>query len=157
LFSNTSKRGKNNEKVALLWAVVLLGMVAVARADIVGAGPAPVILPAATQDVYFHIGALNLNVPWDNVNVVYLYDLEGKRNLVGGEAVVASIWRLQATVGGVTSLDGQGAPFVGGNLWFTNPIPAIAILSEIKPGIFGGWDWTRGNAIFGFKAALPLF
>lgn len=137
-------------------ALLLFGFVAVAKADVVGTGEYVSPLPGHT-DTYFHVGALNLVVPWDNVNAVYLYDFQGQRNLVGGEAVVASIWRIQATVGGVTSLDGHGAPFVGGNLWFTNPIPSIAILSEIKPGVFGGWDWTRGQAIFGFKAAIPLF
>src|SRR5206468_12699854 len=125
--------------------------------DIVGPGPAPVIVPKPTQSIYYHIGPLNLNVPWENVNVVYLYDLQAARNLVGGEAVVASLWRLQGTVGAVTSLDGNGAPFVGGNLWFSNPLPQIAILNEVKPGVFAGYDWNRAAAMFGFKAAIPLF
>jgi hypothetical protein len=143
-------------------AVVMMGLiwgVQEAFADNVGTG-AYVSTPSTTPDVYFHIGALNLNVPWNNVNVVYLFDLNQRRNLVGGEAVFASLWRIQATGGAVTSMDGKGAPFIGGNLWFTNPIPQIAILNQIKPGIFGGWDWNgggRGVPMFGFKAAMPLF
>ena len=129
-----------------------------AAADIVGTGPAPVIIPTVVPSpVYFHIGALNLTVPWDEVNAVYLYDLKGKRNLIGGEAVVATLWKIQGTVGGVTSLDGVGAPFVGGNLWFANPLPQIAILNQIKPGIFGGYDWNKQAAMFGFKASIPIF
>lgn len=143
--------------VIVAWMVVLGVSLSHADTSVVGTGPAPVILPTTPQPVYFHVGALNLTVPWDDVNVVYLYDLQGKRNLVGGEAVVATLWKLQATVGAVTSLSGQGAPFVGGNLWFTNPLPQIAILSQIKPGIFGGYSWNDGAAIFGFKAAFPLF
>lgn len=143
----------------LLIAALLLWPLRPAAAEVtvpVGTG-AYTPAPAPQSDIYFHIGPLNLNVPWDNVNAVYLYDLKGQRNLVGGEAVVASLWRVQATVGGITSLDGHGAPFFGGNLWFSNPIPQIAILNQIKPGIFGGWDWQRGAAMFGFKAAIPIF
>lgn len=147
------------KKLALLWATVLFGMVAVARGDtaVIGPGPAPVIVPASNPGIYYHVGALNFTLPWDNVNVVYLYDLQGKRNLVGGEAVIASLWKLQGTVGAVTGLDGQGAPFVGGNLWFDNPIPQLAILNTVKPGIFGGYDWNAKATMFGFKAAIALF
>ena len=110
-----------------------------------------------SSSIYYHIGPLNLTVPWDEVNAVYLFDLNAKRNLVGGEAVVATLWKLQATMGAVTSLDGKGAPFVGGNMWFPNPIPQLAILDQVKPGIFGGYDWVRGASMFGFKAAVALF
>lgn len=140
-----------------LLAVLLFCGAAVCSADIVGPGEAPVIVPKQSQSVYYHIGSLNLTVPWDNVNVVYLYDLKGQRNLVGGESVIARLWRVEGTVGAVTSLDGHGAPFVGGNLWFENPLPQIAILSQIKPGIFGGYDWNKESAMFGFKAAMPIF
>lgn len=142
-------------------AIVLIAVIAIlssAHADIIGTGPAPVIVPTTTPSpVYYHLGALNLTVPWDEVNVVYLYDLQGKRNMVGGETVVATLWRLQGTLGAVTSLDGIGAPFVGGNLWFSNPLPQIAILGQIKPGIFGGYDFNKSSAMFGFKASMPIF
>lgn len=150
-------------KMRFWWIIAVVGILAIgllqhAHAEIVGPGPAPVIVPPSTPtDVYFHIGALNLTVPWENVNVVYLYDLQGKRNMVGGEAVVAKLWRLQGTFGAVTSLDGQGSPFVGGNLWFENPIPSLAILGQIKPGVFGGYSWRDNAAMFGFKASMPIF
>lgn len=121
-------------------------------------GPGAYEAPAPYyNDVYFHVGPLNLNVPWNNVNAVYLYDLAEHQNMLGGEAVVASLWRIQATAGAVTTLDGRGAPYVGGNLWFPNPIPQIALLDQIKPGIFGGWDWNRRGPIYGFKAAIAIF
>lgn len=148
------------KKLALLVSLVL-GLAGLSQADsVVTAGPGAAPVPPATSgtsSIYYHIGALNLTIPWDNVNIVYLYDLEGKRNLVGGEAVVISLWRIQGTVGAVTSLDGNGAPFIGGNIWFDNPIPSVAILSQIKPGVFGGYSWVDGAAIFGFKAAFPIF
>lgn len=148
------------KKLKLLVAFVgLLSVANIAHAEDVtaaGPGPAPVFLPA-TQNVYYHIGSLNLTVPWQNVNVVYLYDFNGKRSLMGGESVVATLWRLQGTVGAVTDIDGNGSPFVGGNLWFDNPVPQLAILNQVKPGVFGGYDWNRGASIFGIKAAMPLF
>lgn len=146
------------KKLCLAFALVLgLGPMKPAAADVVGAGPYVSPLPKVDGEIYAHVGPLNLTIPWQNVNVVYLYDFQSDRSLIGGEAVVASIWRIQATVGAVTSLAGNGSPFVGGNIWFPNPVPQIAILNEIKPGVFGGWDWTEGHSIFGVKAAYPIF
>jgi hypothetical protein len=125
-------------------------------ADVVGPGPYESPLPKESS-VYAHVGPLNLVLPWNDLAAVYLFDINSKTNLVGGEAVVASIWRVQATVGAVMDLDGNGNPFIGGNLWLPNPVPAIAFLNDIKPGIFGGFDWRRGESMFGFKAAIPIF
>lgn len=148
------------KRLALLVSLVL-GLAGLSRADsVVTAGPGAAPVPPAisgTSSIYYHIGALNLTIPWDNVNAVYMYDLNAKRNLVGGEAGIASLWIIQATVGAVTSIDGNGAPYVGGNIWLPNPIPQLAILNYIKPGVFGGYDWNRGASIFGFKAAIPIF
>lgn len=148
------------KKIALLLAIGLnlswpLNVLAEVTLP-VGAGPYTVPTPKAS-DTYFHIGPLNMVVPWDHVNVVYLYDLRGKRNLVGGEAVFARLWILEGTGGAVTSLDGHGAPYVGGNIHFPNPVPQLAILNQIQPGIFGGYDFTRNSSIFGFKAAIAIF
>lgn len=144
--------------VIIIAVIAALGALQSVFADVIGPGAAPVIVPAsAPTSIYYHIGALNLTVPWDEVNVVYLYDLNGKRSLVGGEAVVAKLWHFDATAGAVTSIDGHGAPYVGGNLWFPNPVPQLAILNTVKPGVFGGYDWNRGAAIWGFKAAVSIF
>lgn len=158
---------KNNKKgfipVALLIvAGIFVAGMAVEKAwgDTAVVGPGPATVPVVTPSnpgVYYHFGSLNLTVPWDHVNAVYLYDLNAKRNLVGGEAVVATLWKLEATAGAVTSIDGHGAPYVGGNLWFPNPTPQLAIFNTIQPGVFGGYDWNRGAAIWGFKAAVALF
>lgn len=143
--------------VVAMIAILLMVASVKAEVDVVGPGPAPALLPVVTQDVYFHVGPLNLTVPWANVNVVYLYDFMSERNLIGGESVVVSLWRLQGTIGAVTTLEGKGTPFLGGNLWFDNPIPQLAILNQIKPGIFGGWNWESGRAILGVKAAFNVF
>lgn len=145
-------------KKTLLAFLLLASPLFADTSNIVGPGAAPVpIISPSNPGIYYHIGALNLTVPWDHINAVYLYDLVGKRNLMGGESVVATLWHVEATVGAVTGLDGHGAPYVGGNLWFSNPIPQLAILNEIQPGVFGGYDWNRGAAVLGLKAAIPLF
>ena len=149
----------------ILWILIVVGILALgllqttvhaADSPIVGTGPYTAPAPAPNP-VYAHIGPLNFTLPWEYLNVVYLYDLHAKRNLVGGESVVATLWKLQGTVGAVTSLDGIGAPFVGGNLWFDNPIPQVALLNQVKPGLFGGYDWNAGGPIFGFKAAVAVW
>lgn len=104
-----------------------------------------------------HIGPLNLNVPFNELDVVYLYDVIAKRNLVGGETPVATLWRIQGTLGAVTSVDGKGAPYAGGKLVLPSLPTNLGFLAQVQPGIFGGYDWNRGSAIAGFKADLPLF
>lgn len=147
------------KKSLVLTAAMMFLPLRPAAADIVGTGPAPVpvILPTSASPVYFHVGALNLTVPWNDVNIVYLFDIPTRTNLVGGEAVVATLWKFQGTFGAVTSIEGAGAPFVGGNMWFSNPIPQIALLNEIKPGIFGGYDFRNKAVLWGFKAAFNVF
>lgn len=145
-------------KKTLLALALLVSPIFADTTNIIGPGPAPSpIIAPSNPGVYYHIGALNLTVPWDTVNAVYMYDLEGKRNLAGGEAVIATLWHLQGTVGAVTSLDGHGAPYVGGNLWLPNPLPALAILNTVQPGVFCGYDWNKEAVMFGFKAAINVF
>lgn len=110
-----------------------------------------------TQGVYFSLGPLNLTLPWDNPQVTYLYDFEAKSSLVGGEAQLAQIWKFGVSAGAVTSLQGQGAPFVGVDLELPNPAPQFASLAAIHPGAFGGYNFTSGKAMFGLKASVAIF
>lgn len=104
-----------------------------------------------------HIGRLDLLIPLNNVDVTYLYDLIHERSLVGGETPIARLWVIEGTIGAVTSIDGHGAPFVGGNIVIPNPAPNIAVLGTIKPGVWGGYSWNDGAAIAGIKASMPIF
>lgn len=113
--------------------------------------------PQAPSNVYFNLGKLQLLVPFNEVDVTYLYDVIGNRNLIGGETPLVQLWNIQGTVGAVTSMDGRGAPYVGGKLKLPNPVPRLAFFGDIQPGLFGGYDWNRGAAIAGFKADLPIF
>lgn len=110
-----------------------------------------------TIGVYAHMGPLNMTIPWDNPQVTYLFDIQSKTNLVGGEMPIASIWKFSVTAGAVTSLQGVGAPFVGLNLQLPSPIPQLAGLAAIHPGAFGGFNFTTGKAMFGFKASVSIF
>lgn len=111
----------------------------------------------AFADIYYSLGPLNLTIPWSDPQVTYLYDFQSKKNLVGGEMPIVSIWKLVATAGAVTSTDGIGTPFVGLNLELPNPTPQLAALASLHPGVFGGYNINRGQAMFGLKASLSIF
>lgn len=111
----------------------------------------------AFADVYYKLGALNLTVPWSDPQVTYLYDFQSQKSLVGGEMPIASLWKLEATAGAVTSIEGIGTPFLGLNLDLPNPAPMYAALSSLHPGVFGGYNFNSGQAMFGLKASLSIF
>lgn len=111
----------------------------------------------AHADVYYSLGKLNLTVPWSDPQVTYLYDFQGKQNLVGGEMPIAQLWKFVATAGAVTSTQGIGTPFVGLNLELPNPAPMYASLAALHPGVFGGYNFNSGHAMFGLKASISIF
>jgi len=113
----------------------------------------------ADDTAFFKLGPLSLNVPFKTASVTYLYDFNAKKNLVGGETPVVTLWeRLEGTVGAVTSLEGQGAPFVGGNLLIGNVLARYIVLpSDLKVGGFGGWDFNADAPIYGLKASYKLW
>lgn len=113
--------------------------------------------PQATPSIFFSVGKLDLLVPFSEVNVVYLYDIVGQRNMVGGETPLIQAWKLQGTVGAITSLDGMGSPFLGAHLALPNPLPNFVFLSTLKPGLFGGRDFNAGTWIGGLKVAASIF
>lgn len=154
VLADVLQKGETSLKLRMLWFIIAISIIAAigliqeAHADVVtGTG-------MATQ---IHVGPLNLNVPFNEVDVTYLFDVISKRNLVGGETPIATIWKLQGTLGAVTSVDGQGAPYIGGKLVLPNLPPNLGFLSTVQPGLFGGYDWNRGSAIAGFKADIPIF
>lgn len=113
----------------------------------------------ADDTAFFKLGPLSLNVPFKTASVTYLYDFNAKKNLVGGETPIVTLWeRLEGTVGAVTSLEGQGAPFVGGNLLLGNVLSRyIALPEDLKVGGFGGWDFNSDAPIYGLKASYKLW
>mgnify|MGYP006935474241 FL=1 len=121
---------------------------------------AVLVSPAFADDTaFFKLGPLSLNVPFKTASVTYLYDFNAKKNLVGGETPIVTLWeRLEGTVGAVTSLEGQGAPFVGGNLLLGNVLSRyIALPADLKVGGFGGWDFNSDAPIYGLKASYKLW
>jgi len=63
--------------IGLLWVGGACGFSSVANAD-----------PGLLTD----FGPVKVYLPFSEVNVVYNYDFIGKRNLVGGETPMFSIW-----------------------------------------------------------------
>lgn len=141
------------KKLLVLFAVLVLG---------------PLRPAAAESYAYANLGPLSLPVPWDNMNVVYLYNETERISQVGGEMVFAELKagsyknnpvELQMTAGGVLNPSGNnvGTAFAGLNLWLPNPIPQFVALSAIQPGLFGGYDINQHKWVFGLKAAINVF
>ena len=58
--------------------------------------------------------------------------------------------------GAVTSVDGEGTPYLGANIDVPNPVKMVE-LGIVKPGIFAGYNFRDKTALFGIKAAINLF
>lgn len=112
-----------------------------------------------TTNAYFKAGPLELNIPMKTASATYMYDFHADQNLVGGETVIASMWnKVQGTVGAVTSLDGAGTPFVGGNILIGNVADKIVTLPpDLTIGGFGGWNFSQEHPIYGLKASYKLW
>ena len=116
----------------------------------------------ADEPAFFTVGPLSLQIPLKTVRVVYLYDFlakDGQGNLVGGETPVVRAWdRVEGTFGAVTSLEGQGTPFLGGNLLIGNLLDKwVTLPADLSIGGFGGWNFRNHEAITGFKASTKLW
>jgi hypothetical protein len=119
-------------------------------------GPRPAF---ADDNAFFKVGPLSLNIPFKTANVVYMYDFHANQNLVGGETVIATVWnRVEGTVGAVTSLQGQGTPFVGGNILIGNLVDKyITLPPDFKIGGFGGFNFQTNAPIYGLKASIKIW
>lgn len=113
----------------------------------------------ADDNAYFKAGPLSLNIPLKTVQVTYMFDFNANKNLVGGETPVVTLWdKVEGTVGAVTSLEGEGTPFVGGNILLGNVVQKYITLPEdLKIGGFGGYDFRTDAAIYGLKASYKLW
>jgi hypothetical protein len=70
-----------------------------------------------------------------------------------------TLWnRVEGDIGVVTSLQGQGTPFVGGNLLIGNLLDKYVTLpSDLKLGGFGGYNFNSNAPIYGLKASYKLW
>lgn len=108
---------------------------------------------------YFKAGPLELNIPLKTVKATYLYDFNADQNLVGGESPFITLWnRIEGVGGAVTSLEGQGTPFVGGNILIGNLLDRyITLPGDFSIGGFGGWNFRTDAAIYGLKASTKIW
>lgn len=113
----------------------------------------------ADDPVFFKVGPLSLNVPLKTAAVTYMYDFNANQNLVGGETTLLTIWdRIEGTAGAVTSLQGQGTPFVGGNILIGNLVDKwVTLPSDFKIGGFGGYNFHTDAPIYGLKASIQIW
>lgn len=111
------------------------------------------------DDVLFRIGPLDLNIPFKTAQATYLYDFKLNENLIGAETPVLTLWnKLEGTVGAVTSLQGQGTPFIGGNVKLSELLPGLVNFpTGFSVGAFGGRNFNQGEWIYGLKASTRLW
>ena len=116
----------------------------------------------ADENAFFSYGPLELNVPFKVGRLVYLYDFKavpGEANKVGGESPFLTLWdKVEGTLGVVTSLAGNGAPFVGGNVLVGNLLEKwVTLPPDFSIGGFAGWDFRAENPTLGIKASIALW
>lgn len=123
----------------------------------------------ADDPAYFKAGPLSLTIPLKTVAVTYLYDFNLNRNLVGGETPFAGLLdnpdtvevydpKIEGTLGAVTSLEGAGTPFVGGNIHLGNVLEKyISLPPDLSVGGYGGFDFNAEVPIYGLKASVKLW
>lgn len=125
----------------MLLVVAFLSMSGVAKAD----------------DVLFKLGTVNVLLPFSDVSATYLFDGVAKQSLVGAETPLVQWHKLTLSGGAVTSIQGEGSPFLGINLELPNPVANFTSLAGIKPGVFGGRNFNTNEYICGFKASVSIF
>ena len=132
----------------ILWPLVLVGMLAFWG-----------ISEVFADSAYFSYGPLSLDIPLKTARVTYLYDFHANQNLVGGETPFLTLWnRVEGTFGAVTSLQGQGTPFLGGNVIVGNLLDQwITLPPDFLIGGYGGWNFNAKAPIYGVKASLKIW
>lgn len=128
----------------MLFVALFLGMVGSVKA-------------VEESDILFKLGSVNVLLPFSDVSATYLFDGVAKQSLVGAETPLIQWHKVQITGGAVTSIDGEGSPFLGANLLIDNPASNYIPLSGIKLGAFGGRNFANNEWMAGIKAGISIF
>lgn len=101
------------------------------------------------------IGPVTLTLPFQDVSVVYLFDLVNEDSLVGGETPFLSMSDLTLNVGAITSFDADrnATPYFSGDL----KMPEKFFGERLNFGAFVGYDFNNNEAIAGIKANVKLW
>lgn len=104
------------------------------------------------------VGPVQIYNPLLSPRAVYYYDLRAKESLLGGELPILKLWVLEGTFGLATNVTHPDSanPMLGMNLALPNPLPAWASLDQIKPGLAGGYNLERQEAVAALKAAISF-
>ena len=129
-------------KKYLLMALFSIGVISVTKAE--------------EPKVLFNFGSFRAYVPFTEIRAVSLFDFVNKETLVGGETAFGGWKSVEFTAGAVTSLQGEGAPYLGGNLIFGNPLEKYIPIEGLNPGIFTGYDFNTGTWLYGVKISKSL-
>ena len=120
---------------------------------------------AITTPVLWDIGDFAWNVPFKNANAVALYEMQSKKTMAGLESSFASVntvfagktGKINLNLGGVTSFDGLGTPYLSADYYYAFVNPVIPIDSLAVGPFFG--DNFRGqySVLYGLKAAAKFW
>lgn len=114
----------------------------------------------ADPSILYDFGAVKLNVPFTQVDVVALWDIKNKQGLAGGQTPLAFVvpMKIGLVAGAVTSTEGSGTPYVGLE-WGGVPNPASSwfAIEQLHPGIFAGRNFHTNDYIYGIKASVSIF
>ena len=117
------------------------------------------ILPLKAELIQIEYKGLNLQLPFQEVSSVYVYDFISERSMVGGETIVAGLFdnKIRITFGAISTVDiegesDRGIPFIGFD------IDGTSVFSErFTIGGFVAKDTSERKNIAGLKASLLLW
>jgi len=103
--------------------------------------------------VKFTLGDLTVNLPLQDVEAVYLYDLVAERGLAGVQTPLASFGDVNGTIGAVSDTEGHGAPFLSANLKASEKQFSL----PFTIGVWAGYDFTQREKMGGISASIQLW
>jgi len=117
------------------------------------------IMPLKAEIIQVSYKGMNLQLPFQEVSSVYVYDFVSEESMAGGETVIAGLFdnKIQITFGAITALnsDGEstrGIPFLGFDL------ESSSLFAErFTIGGFVGKDTSERKNIAGIKCSLALW
>lgn len=124
-------------------------------------------MPVSGEPLGIKLGPLELQLPLQDTKVVYLYDLVNEESLAGAETTIASLGKINITIGAVVNADNiidaaegneagsrEGLPFIGLDI---NTSGNGVLLERLNIGGFISRNSTTGEAMAGIKTSIRLY
>lgn len=108
-------------------------------------------------------GALNVCLPLSSLNGAYGFNFNAINGESGNQALVETMIgkikdKVSFTFGGAKTSGQEASPYLSVTYGIANPIVNDQNpLSWIRPGVYGGKDFSRHAWIYGIKASVNIF